>query len=610
VILLGPLTLVLTLFAARHEREDLRRPLDKRLVRRLFGYTRPYARQRNVLLFLVAVRAVQLPALGWLVAKILSGPIAHHDSRGTLRGVAAFAALLLATEVMFVFRVRLALRLGEAVIHDLRRDIFAHLLRMPVSFFHRTPLGRLISRVTSDVDSIRLAIQDCAFIGVVNLGCMAVAAVLMAIYDGWLFLVVLAMVPLLGALLRYFHGRLARAYRQMHESFGRVTATLAESVSGIRVIQGFGRQDITGGLFRGLIYDHSRYNLGVAQSNAIFTPLLEFNGQLFLAILLVVGGFQALSGRVSLESLIQFFFLANLFFNPIPVLATQYNQALAAMAGAERVFRLLDAEPDWQDEPGARALPALAGRVELRKVSFAYQPGKPVLHEVSLLVEPGQTVAIVGTTGGGKSTVMSLIAKFHLPTSGELLIDGHDVRTLSSPFLHSRMGNVLQSQQLFSGTVLDNLRVGRPAATEEEVRRAARALDVLDVFQALPRAFASEVGEKGANLSMGQRQIVCFTRALLADPRILLLDEATSGLDAVTEARLQRALRVLLRGRTSFVVAHRLSTIRHADQVLVMDHGRIVERGRYAELLRHDGYLARLHRYATGGHNQRGAAGL
>jgi ABC-type multidrug transport system fused ATPase/permease subunit len=222
------------------------------------------------------------------------------------------------------------------------------------------------------------------------------------------------------------------------------------------------------------------------------------------------------------------------------------------------------------------------------------------LHDVSFVAEPGQTVAIVGTTGGGKSTVMSLIAKFYLPTAGQLLIDGHDVRSLSSAFLHSRMGNVLQSHVLFSGTVLDNLRVGRPGATEDDVQSAALALDVLDVFEGLPHGFATEVGERGANLSVGQRQIVCFTRALLADPRILLLDEATSGLDVVTEARLQRALSILLRGRTSFVVAHRLSTVRHADQVLVIDHGRVVERGRYVELLRHDGFLARLHRYATG----------
>jgi ATP-binding cassette subfamily B protein len=584
----------------RKDHEERHRPLDAGLIRRIYRYTGAHARRRNVLVALVVARAVQLPALGWLVAKTLSGPIAHHDPRGLAVHLAALGALLVATEVMFVFRVRLALELGEAVIHDLRNAVFTKVMRMPVSFFDRTPVGRLISRITSDVDSIRLAIQDSAFIGVVNLGAMAVAAALMAWYDLWLFLTVMAMVPILWALLHYFHKRLERAYRDMQESFSRVTATLSESVTGIRVIQGFGRQDITGGLFRELIYDHSRYNIGVTRNNAIFSPLLEFNGQLFLAILLVVGGYQAFTGRVGLEALIQFFFLANLFFNPIPVLATQYNQVLAAMAGAERVFRLLDAQPDWQDEPGARSLPELQGRVELRQVSFAYEPGKPVLHEISFVAEPGQTVAIVGATGGGKSTVMSLIAKFYLPTTGQVLIDGHDLKDLSSDFLHARMGAVLQSHVLFSGTVLENLLVGRPTATEAEVQAAAQALDVADLLADLPRGLHTEVGERGANLSLGQRQIVCFTRAMLADPRILLLDEATSGLDVVTEARLQKALGRLLRGRTSFVVAHRLSTVRHADQVLVIDHGHIVERGRFDELIRQGGALARMNRYATG----------
>jgi ATP-binding cassette subfamily B protein len=584
----------------KRDHEDRRRPLDAGLVRRIFAYTRPHGARRNWLVALVLVRSLQLPALGWMVAKILSGPIAHRDGPGLLAWLGAFLAMVLTTEVMYVFRVRFALELGEAVIHDLRNDLFDKLLRMPVGFFHRTPLGRLISRITSDVDSIRLAIQDSAFIGVVQLGSMSVAAALMAWYDLWLFLTVMALVPILWGLLHFFHTRLERAYRDMQESFSRVTATLAESVSGIRVIQGFGRQDITGGLFRELVYDHSRYNIGVTQNNAIFSPLLEFNGQLFLSILLVVGGYQAFTGRVGLEALIQFFFLANLFFNPIPVLATQYNQVLAAMAGAERVFRLLDARPDWEDEPGARALPALEGRVELRDVSFAYEPGKPVLQEVSFVAQPGQTVAIVGATGGGKSTVMSLIAKFYLPTTGELLIDGHEIRQLSSDFLHGKMGAVLQSHVLFSGTVLDNLRVGKPGASVAEVQAAARALDVADILDELPDGLDTAVGERGANLSLGQRQIVCFTRAMLADPRILLLDEATSGLDVVTEARLQKALGRLLSGRTSFVVAHRLSTVRHADQVLVIDHGRIVERGRFDELVRQGGALARLNRYATG----------
>jgi ATP-binding cassette subfamily B protein len=591
----------MAIFAVRkRDHEDRKRPLDAGLLRRIFTYTGRHAARRNWLLLLVLLRSIQLPALGWMVARILSGPIAQHDGHGLYVWLGAFLALVLTTEVMFVFRVRFALELGEAVIHDLRNDLFDKVLRMPVGFFHRTPLGRLISRITSDVDSIRLAIQDSAFIGVVQLGSMTVAAALMAWYDLWLFLTVMALVPILWALLHFFHRRLERAYRDMQESFSRVTATLAESVSGIRVIQGFGRQDITGGLFRELIYDHSRYNIGVTQNNAIFSPLLEFNGQLFLAILLVVGGYQAFTGRVGLEALIQFFFLANLFFNPIPVLATQYNQVLAAMAGAERVFRLLDARPDWEDEPDARALPALEGRVEFREVSFAYEPGKAVLHEVSFVVEPGQTVAIVGATGGGKSTVMSLIAKFYLPTTGELLIDGHDIRQLSSHFLHGQMGAVLQSHVLFSGTVLDNLRVGKPTASVEEVRAAARALDVADILEDLPKGLDTQVGERGANLSLGQRQIVCFTRAMLADPRILLLDEATSGLDVVTEARLQKALGRLLKGRTSFVVAHRLSTVRHADQVMVIDHGRIIERGRFDELVRQGGALARLNRYATG----------
>jgi ATP-binding cassette subfamily B protein len=592
---------VLAIFAVRRrDHEDRRRPLDAGLIRRLYRYTRPHARRRNLLLGLVAMRSLQLPALGWLVAKILSGPIAHQDGDGLAVSLTAFVALMLMTEVMFIFRVRLALELGENVIHDLRGEIFAKIIRMPVSFFHRTPVGRLISRITSDVDSIRLAIQDSAFIGVVQIGAMAISASLMAWYDLWLFLTVLAMVPILWALIHHFHKRLEVAYRDMQESFSRVTATLSESVSGIRVIQSFGRQDITGGLFRELIYDHSRYNIGVTQNNAIFSPMLEFNGQLFLAILLVVGGYQAFSGRVGLEALIQFFFLANLFFNPIPVLATQYNQVLAAMAGAERVFRLLDARPEWEDAADARALPGLQGRVELRNVGFAYEPGKPVLHDVSFVAEPGQTVAIVGETGGGKSTVMSLIAKFHLATEGSVLIDGHDIRALSSDSLHSHMGAVLQSHVLFSGTVIDNLRVGKPTATLEEVRAAARSLDVDDLLDGLPKGLETEVGERGANLSLGQRQLVCFVRAMLADPRILLLDEATSGLDVVTEARLQQALGRLLRGRTSFVVAHRLSTVRHADQVLVIDHGRVVERGTFDALVRQGGALARLNRYAQG----------
>jgi ATP-binding cassette subfamily B protein len=266
------------------------------------------------------------------------------------------------------------------------------------------------------------------------------------------------------------------------------------------------------------------------------------------------------------------------------------------MAGAERVFALLDQKPDWADEPSARALPELRGRVEFRDVSFAYEPGRPVLSHVSFVAEPGQTVALVGHTGGGKTTIMSLVAKLYLPTHGAVLIDGHELAHATSGSLHHQIASVTQENFLFSGTVRENLRFGKPDASDDELRAAARALDVLDLFEDLPQGFDTLVGERGAGLSLGQRQIVCFVRALLAEPRILLLDEATSSVDAVTEARVQAALGRLLAGRTSFVVAHRLSTIRHADLVLVLDSGRVVERGSHRELLRQRGRYAELYR--------------
>jgi ATP-binding cassette subfamily B protein len=278
------------------------------------------------------------------------------------------------------------------------------------------------------------------------------------------------------------------------------------------------------------------------------------------------------------------------------VLGNQYNQAMTAMAGAERLFGLLDTPPEWSDPPDAIELPALSGRIELEHVTFGYDPERPVLHDVSFVAEPGQTIAFVGHTGSGKTSIINLIAKFYLPTSGRVLVDGHDITRVSQDSLHRQMGIVLQQNFLFHGTVADNIRVGKPDAAFEEVVRAVRQLDCLDLLASLPRGFDTQVGERGVTLSVGQRQLICFARALLADPRILILDEATSSIDSQTESRLQAALRVLLAGRTSFVVAHRLSTIRHADQVLVLDHGRIVERGCHDELLRQGGVYASLYR--------------
>jgi ATP-binding cassette subfamily B protein len=572
------------------------RPLDLSIVRRLYGYTRPHARLRNTLLVLVVVRAIQLPLVTWATARVISGPVAHQDLPGLAWGVAGLLGLVSVTELCFVYRSRLALELGEAVVHDLRDEIFGHLLRMPMAFFRRTQLGRLLGRVSSDADAVRIGVQDVAFVSIVQLGNLLISAVLMLYYDWKLFLVVLVMAPILWTLVRYFRIGLSRAYRAQHESFSRVTAQLAESVTGIREIQGFVRQGLNGELFAQLIHDHSRFNYGAAKQSAVFQPLLELNGQLFLSILLVVGGYQALSGEVELDALIAFLFLSNAFFAAIPMLGNQYNQALTAMAGAERVFSLLDERPEWEDAPSAGELGELSGRVELREVSFEYQPDRPVLTDVSLTALPGQTVALVGHTGGGKSTILALVAKLYQPTRGSVLVDGRDLSTVTSASLHRQIASVTQENFLFTGTVAENIRFGRPEATDDELREAARALDVLDVLESLPQGFQTWVGERGSGLSLGQRQLVCFARAMLANPRIILLDEATSSVDAVTEARVQQALSRLLARRTSFVVAHRLSTIRHADQVLVLHQGRIAERGTHRELLARGGHYANLYR--------------
>ncbi|MSU46305.1 MAG: ABC transporter ATP-binding protein [Lacunisphaera sp.] len=604
------------------EDEALQKPLEWGLIRRLFTFTAPIKGKVWTLAVLTLIRSAQLPALGWVMSLIIKGPITGRDFAGIALGVAGYGLLALSTDGLFHFRQRYALEIGETVVNGLRADIFAQTLRQPMSFFHRMKIGRIIGRVTSDVEAVRTGIQDVLFVSIIQFGSMIFSAAVMLWTDWVLFLVVLAMAPVLWLLNRHFRVKLSHYSRASQESFSRVTATLAESVRGIRVTQGFVRQETNAGLFRQLLSDHARYNIAQARTSAILTPLLELNSQFFVASLLMFGGWRVFNGDMTMGDLITFFLLANQFFAPISIIGNQYNQALIAMAGAERVFRLIDVRPEWEDDPAATDLPDprgnigaatipprsdqtggvirapdLAGaRIEFRSVTFGYNPDKPVLHDINFTVEPGQMVALVGHTGSGKSSIINLVAKFYLAARGEVRIDGREIRTLTSHSLHRQTGMVQQQNLLFTGTVLENIRLAKPDATEAEVRAAARQLDCLDLLETLPQGFATEVGERGAGLSLGQRQLVCFTRAMIADPRIVILDEATSSIDALTEARLQKALVELLRGRTSFVVAHRLSTIRHADLVLVLDQGRIIERGTHAGLLAQAGPYAALHR--------------
>jgi ATP-binding cassette subfamily B protein len=617
------------------EDEELQKPLEWSLIRRLFTYAAPVKGKLTALSILTLIRAAQLPALVWIVSLIITGPVARGDVTALALGVAGYALLALTTDGLFHFRQRFALEIGETVVNGLRADVFAKTQRQPMSFFHRVKLGRILGRITSDVESLRVGIQDVLFVSAIQGGQMLFAAAVMAWSDQMLFLVVLGLAPVLWILNRHFRVKLSHYSRAASDSFSRVTATLAESVNGIRVTQGFVRQETNAGLFRHLLADHSRFSIALARTSAILTPLLELNSQFFVAILLLFGGWRVFHGAMGIGDLITFFLLANQFFAPIAIIGNQYNQALVAMAGAERVFRLIDTPPDWEDAPDATDLPdprqpvravpaeerrrangeggAAAGlpsacsllpppagaagmRVEFRAVTFGYDPARPVLHDLTFTAEPGQAIALVGHTGSGKSSIINLVTKFYLPGAGGLYVDGREIRTVTSRSLHRQLGIVPQQNFLFSGTVLANLRAARPAATRAEVRAAAARLDCLDILDALPRGLDTEVGERGAALSVGERQLVCFTRALLADPRLVILDEATSAIDALTEARLQRALVSLLRGRTSFVVAHRLSTIRHADAVLVLDQGRLIERGTHAELLARGGHYAALYR--------------
>jgi ATP-binding cassette, subfamily B, bacterial len=431
-------------------------------------------------------------------------------------------------------------------------------------------------------------------------GLMMIVAALMLLQTSlWLFLSVAWLGVVLIIANRIYLKRAATAWQVAREGWTRVSTNLAENISGMRVVAAFNRQAPNLNVFNTLQQANTGNNVAVARLNGLYQPVLELIRFLGKVTILTLGGYLIVRGALGtggVGKVVAAFLYWDWFMNPIINFGNFYNLLMQAMAGSERIFSLLDLQPEVQDLPEAQALPRIDGSVQFDHVTFGYNAQRPVLHDISFEAMPGQIVALVGATGSGKSSIISLIARFYQPQSGRVLVDGHDIRHVTGASLHHQMGLVLQVNYLFSGTVMDNIRYARPDATEAGVKEAARAIGSHDLIEALNKGYNTEVGERGANMSLGQRQLICFTRAFLADPRIFMLDEATSAVDTGTELLIQRSLERLLQGRTTFIVAHRLSTIMKADCILVIDQGRIVERGTHRELLATGGKYSQLYR--------------
>jgi ATP-binding cassette subfamily B protein/subfamily B ATP-binding cassette protein MsbA len=589
---------------------------DPQITRRLLAYLRPYRRNILVALACMTIAMTGYVAGPYLIKVALDDGIAAGNLNMLGRAVLLY---VLASGVFWVgtfLRVRIMAVTGQSVIYDLRRQMFDHLQALSLGFFSRYAVGRLVSRMVNDVSVLREMVVW-GLVAVVRDFFDLIGITLAMFALNWqLSLLSFLVLPLMAVATEIFRRRARESYRQVRSAIGWVNAVLSENIVGVRVVQSFSREDHNLRVFAEQVNgNHLRVNNYAALITSVFFPSVDFIGSLALGLVVWVGGLAvlgALGGQgqaglgqaqplqgLTAGTLVAFALYIDRFFDPIRDLSQRYNTFQATMASGERIFELLDTPVEVKDAPEAVEMPPIRGAVEFRDVSFRYEAeGLPVLEHVNLKVEPGQTVALVGETGAGKSTVVKLISRFYDATGGAVLIDGLDVRRVTQDSLRRQMGVVLQDPFLFSGTVRENIRYGALDAPDSAIEDAARAVGAHDFIVALDGGYDTKVGEGGAILSGGQRQLISFARALLADPRILILDEATSSVDTQTERVIQAALARLLKGRTAFVIAHRLSTITRADLIVVMDHGRIAETGTHAELLEKRGRYFELYTMA------------
>jgi len=565
-------------------------------VRRLLDELQPYGRSLALALVYVAVGALSQAGGPWLIGRAIDRNILGDDPAGLYRTMALLFGVYVAGTLAPRGQIRQVGTVGQSVLASLRERIFEQLQRLPLRYFDRHPVGDLMSRVTNDVDTLnQLLSQGLTQLLGSLLGLVGIV-VAMLVLDWRLALVCFAIIPVM-LLTNVFFARWARrAFRTTRQTVSDVTAGLQEEIVGVREAQAFNRTEANIERFKERNAANRAANVQAVAITAAFAPTIDVLSTLATAVVIGYGGYLVLAGTLTVGLLTAFLIYVQQFFRPVQLASQVYTQAQAALAGAERIYNILDEEPEPPDPPEAQKLEEVEGRISFEDVTFAYEPSRPVLHDVSFEIEPGQTVALVGPTGAGKTTIANLIPRLYDATEGSVRLDEHDVREVERRSLRRHIATVLQEPFLFSGTVAENIGYGRTDATRDEIEAAARAVSAHELIRALPRAYDTPLGTGGGTLSGGQRQLVSFARAVLADPRILILDEATSNIDTRTEALIQEALGTLMRGRTSVVIAHRLSTIRNADLILVVESGRIADHGTHASLLASAGLYADLYR--------------